>query len=395
MNFFAYGTLKFGVLPAGGDLDADGYHELATGPGEGAVFGPHVRGFSFDGAALTPIARINFFAYQTLKFGVQVAAGDVEGDSFAELLTAPGPGRVFGPQVRGFDYDGGPVGPIARINFNAFGTSEYGAMVATSDVDNDLVAEIVCAPGPGPTSSFPARFVGYDYDGGPLGALTASTSPSPSPPGTVGASVSATSPATPSRSCWPAPAVTRPPTAPFAPTPAAGTRSSLWSPGSPSPAPVTASTSRRGRSSTDRTREPRIGSTIPGMSSWISYTFVAAALFNIVGILWATRGLTNQYLMGLHPLFSPWGCGAIILWGLAYLALARSYESAPWVALVFALEKFYYVAVWITFLQSSARPSFAEIAAANPGAASFYRSFGIGDGLFGIFFLYVFLRFVR
>ncbi|MFN7975198.1 MAG: hypothetical protein U0166_23075 [Acidobacteriota bacterium] len=142
-----------------------------TGPGPGAVFGPHVRGFNVDGGSAAPIAKISFFAYGTLKFGVNVSGGDVESDGFDEILTAPGPGVVFGPQVRGFDYDGAAIASISKINFNAFATTQYGANVAGGDADGDAFAEIAGAPGPGASPSFPSRFLGFDYDGAAIAAL--------------------------------------------------------------------------------------------------------------------------------------------------------------------------------------------------------------------------------
>ena len=167
VNFFAYGTLKFGVNVAGDDIDGDAFGEVLTGAGPGSVFGPHVRGWNYDGSVLLPMGQINLFAYATPRFGVNVEGGDVDDDSSAELLTGPGPGSIFGPQVRGWNTDGGPVSSIAGINFNAFGAPQYGANIASGDVDADSSAEIVATPGPGPT--LPARFVGFDY----AGAVTA------------------------------------------------------------------------------------------------------------------------------------------------------------------------------------------------------------------------------
>ena len=171
VNFFAYGTLKFGANPATGDVDGDALEELPTGAGPGAVFGPHVRAFDFDGISLTVIARINFFAYQTLSWGVNVATGDVEADGYAELLTGPGPGVPFGPVVRGFDFDASTLGAIQKINFSALATTEYGVNLAGGDVEGDAFDEILCAPGPGPQPGFEGRFRGFDFDGAPITAL--------------------------------------------------------------------------------------------------------------------------------------------------------------------------------------------------------------------------------
>ncbi|MFN7973653.1 MAG: Ig domain-containing protein [Acidobacteriota bacterium] len=164
INFYAYGTLKFGVNAGGANLDGDPYAEVLTGPGPGTVFGPHVRGFGYDGSAVAAIGRISFFAYSTLRFGVNVAGGSVDTDPFAEILTAPGPGIVFGAQIRGWNFDASVVTAIGAVNFVPFATPQYGASVAAGDVDLDAIAEIVVTPGPGPTGMFPSRFLGFDYD---------------------------------------------------------------------------------------------------------------------------------------------------------------------------------------------------------------------------------------
>ncbi|MFN7973128.1 MAG: Ig domain-containing protein [Acidobacteriota bacterium] len=169
VNFYAYGTLRYGVNVGGGELDGDGFAEILSGAGEGAVFGPHVRGWNYDGVQLTAIAKISYFAYGTLKYGVVVEEGDVDGDLFSEILTGPGPGQIFGAQVRGWDYDGTAIASIGKINYNAY-TFTYGVNPSGGDVDNDGFAEIGTAPGPGPTN--PSNFLGWNYDNATITALT-------------------------------------------------------------------------------------------------------------------------------------------------------------------------------------------------------------------------------
>ncbi|MFN7973222.1 MAG: putative Ig domain-containing protein [Acidobacteriota bacterium] len=171
INFYAYGTLRFGTNVVAADVDDDGYDELVTGAGPGAVFGPHVRGFAYDNTAISAIAKISFFAYGTLKYGVNVASGSVDADPYGEILTGPGPSLGFGPQVRGWNYDDTTVTPIGKINFNAFAVQQMGANVAGGDVDADSYAEISCTPGPGAGPSFPSEFRGFDYDGNTVAAL--------------------------------------------------------------------------------------------------------------------------------------------------------------------------------------------------------------------------------
>ena len=171
VNFYAYGTLKHGLNISSTDLDPDPFDEILTGPGPGAVFGPHVRAWNFDNATLSAVRGVNFYAYFTLRFGVNVAEGRLDADIISEILTAPGPGFIFGPQVRGWNFDGGPLSSIARINFNALPTTQYGANVGGGDVDGDGYAEIAVTFGPGAGTAFPSRFLGFDFDGLSVAAL--------------------------------------------------------------------------------------------------------------------------------------------------------------------------------------------------------------------------------
>jgi len=172
VNFFAYGTLKFGVNVACGDVDGDGIDEIITGAGPGAVFGPHVRGWNVDGGAATSIPGISFFAYGTLKWGANVCCSDLDGDGYDEIVTGAGPGAVFGPHVRGWNYDGGQLASIPAVSFLAYGTNKYGVRVAGGDLDRDGYGEIVTTPGPG--AVFGAHVRGWNYDGqsvAPIGSL--------------------------------------------------------------------------------------------------------------------------------------------------------------------------------------------------------------------------------
>ncbi|MFN7974250.1 MAG: kelch repeat-containing protein [Acidobacteriota bacterium] len=171
VNFFAYGSLRYGANAVTGALDGDLSEEILTGPGPGTVFGPHVRGWNYDGSALSPISKLSFFAYGTLRYGVNAARGDVDADGFDEILTGAGPGVVFGAHVRAFDFDGTSVVDLANVNFFAFTSIRYGANLAGNDVDSDGYDEMVATPGPGPTSAHVSRFLGFGYDGVVVAAL--------------------------------------------------------------------------------------------------------------------------------------------------------------------------------------------------------------------------------
>ena len=170
LSFLAYGTNKYGVNIAAGDLDGDGYDEIITGAGPGAVFGPHVRGWDYDGSgAVSAMAGVSYFAYGTPKWGVNVSAGDIDGDGFDEIVTGPGPGAVYGPHVRGWNVDGGAVAAIPGVSFFAYGTNKFGVNVTCGDVDGDGIDEIVTGPGPG--AVFGTHIRGWNYDGQALTEL--------------------------------------------------------------------------------------------------------------------------------------------------------------------------------------------------------------------------------
>jgi len=171
ISYFAYGTLRWGVNVAGGDIDGDGFDEIVTGAGPGTLFGPHVRGWDYDGSGpLVPISAVSYFAYGTLQWGVNVACGDLDGDGIDEIITGPGPGVEFSPHVRGWDYSGGLLSPIPTVSYFAYSDAQYGAVVAAYDVDGDGIDEILTMPGPDPSQ--PAHAKAWNVDGGEVTAIS-------------------------------------------------------------------------------------------------------------------------------------------------------------------------------------------------------------------------------
>lgn len=137
-EFFAYDpNFRGGVDITAGDLTGDGVDEIITVPGPGG--GPWVRIFNTQAALLG-----QFAAYDPgFKGGVRIAAGDVNGDGIDEIITAPGAGG--GPWVRVFGSQGQLLSEFAAYDPGFKG----GVDVASGDITGDTKKEIVTAPGAG------------------------------------------------------------------------------------------------------------------------------------------------------------------------------------------------------------------------------------------------------
>jgi len=162
-DFLAYNLSGYGAEVAGGDL-LEGLDEaILTGPGPGSGYGPNVRGFEIDG---DPAPGLNFIAYGVRQYGVNVGIGQIDRtDAAGEILTGPGPGEMFGPHVRVWKYDGEKVTALGS-GFFAYGVRKYGVRISSADIDGDGVDEILTGPGPGPM--FGAHVKCWKYESGAI-----------------------------------------------------------------------------------------------------------------------------------------------------------------------------------------------------------------------------------
>jgi hypothetical protein len=139
-SFYAFDpSFRGGVNVAAGDLDGDGRAEVVAGAGFGGAPAVGV----FDGVSGKQLA--SYYAFDpSFRDGVNVAVGDTDGDGIAEVIAGAGEGGA--PAVGIF---AGLTGEM-RSSFYAFGEAFRGGVsVATADVNGDHVDDLIVGTGSG------------------------------------------------------------------------------------------------------------------------------------------------------------------------------------------------------------------------------------------------------
>jgi hypothetical protein len=139
-----------GVFVAVGDVDKDGHADIITGPN--SKLAPTVNVFSgVDGhllGTMTPFAA-------TFKGGVRVAAGDVDGDGYSDIIATTGAGtavraRVFsGKELAVNKKVLGLPGILGNGKLAPLGTLTSGAYITAADLNGDGKADLIVGAGKG------------------------------------------------------------------------------------------------------------------------------------------------------------------------------------------------------------------------------------------------------
>jgi len=175
-------NFRGGARAALADVNADGRPDVVVAAGFGG--GPRAAVFGGPSVLARAPARLvgDFFAFPgsdavNLRNGAFVAAGDVTGDGFADLVFGGGPDgapRVFilsGAVVSAGNVSGAQAVPVANFFVAGDDRGRGGARVAVADADGDARADVAVGSGAGR----PARvrlYLGKDFAGGGEPAAT-------------------------------------------------------------------------------------------------------------------------------------------------------------------------------------------------------------------------------
>jgi hypothetical protein len=145
-NAFAYSPgFTGGVRVATADMNGDGQADIITVPGSGG--GPHLRVFDGRNGAMI----VNTFVFEgSATGGLNVAAGDVNGDGRADLIIGTENGGGARVRIINGASVGGPLTDINNFSFPAT-TFQSGARVGAGDVNGDGRADVILGAAAGGT----------------------------------------------------------------------------------------------------------------------------------------------------------------------------------------------------------------------------------------------------
>ncbi len=126
--------------------------------------------------------------------------------------------------------------------------------------------------------------------------------------------------------------------------------------------------------------------------STITKGFIIAGLMNMSALIFS-RFFTNSTIPEFDPIvMSNFGLLMIVVWGLAYISIAKKFHNIKWLVGVFAIEKFIYGYVWTTWLINN---NIKDVYEKDVMAGMFYSMYGINDWIFFVFFSFVFIYLLK
>lgn len=121
----------------------------------------------------------------------------------------------------------------------------------------------------------------------------------------------------------------------------------------------------------------------------ITKGFITSGLMN-ASVLIFSRLFTNATIPEFDPIvMSNFGLLMILIWGLAYLSVAKKYHEVRWLVGIFAIEKLIYGCVWINWMLNN---TISDVYEKDIMAGVFYSIYGVNDWVFFAFFALVFIR---
>ena len=125
-------------------------------------------------------------------------------------------------------------------------------------------------------------------------------------------------------------------------------------------------------------------------SNAISKGFIISGVMNTIGILIFSKFFTNEVIPNSDPVvMSYFGLLMIMVWGCAFIAVAKTFEKVGWLIAIFTVEKLCYVIAFILWHSSH---NVIQVYEHDLLAGLFYSFYGLNDFIFMVFFGYVFLK---
>lgn len=121
----------------------------------------------------------------------------------------------------------------------------------------------------------------------------------------------------------------------------------------------------------------------------ITQGFIISGIMNLTVLIFS-RFFTNSTIPEFDPVvMSNFGLLIIVLWGLAYMSVAKNFHKVKWLVGVFVVGKFIYGYVWIKWILNN---NISDVYKKDTMAGIFYSIYGINDWIFFVFFLLVFIK---